>query len=106
MRHYDDRVVENWQTSNVNSTVKIVSDERSDSDEIELKITFALHFRAFFQSIFRNILNSFVIAVDGFKDTKVYYADTDSLYIKNTSYQFWRKKIDRDRNGSRKNWLR
>ena len=71
-------MLEYWQLSNENYTVKIKKDEGLD-DECDFKNTPPAHLGAFILSNCKGILNSFIREIDGFDSNNRYYSNTDSL---------------------------
>ena len=77
----DGRLVDFWKKSNNNFMVKQNAGKGMDSEEIRLKNTMLSHLGTFMLSNFwRTFLSKIVFAIDGFKDKKIYYTDTDSRY--------------------------
>ena len=61
--------------------VELKTVEGNDVEGLDLKNTMPLHLGIFVLSKNERLMTDFVFAIDGFKEMKKYYSDTDSLYI-------------------------
>ena len=91
MTEYDERVSDYQKIFYGSYTVKLKED-KGLQDEVKKVNTMPPHLGAFVLSNIKRILNNFIHAIGGFYTNNVYYADTDSLYIKNKHWV----KLDKD----------
>ena len=80
---YVDKLLEYWQKTQLRFFAKLLRDRRLDDDGfVEDRNTRPLQLGAFILSNRRRKMIKFVPTIDGFKDEKVDFSDTDSFYKK------------------------
>ena len=89
---YDDSVIEWFPHKNGNILVKIKDKEGVDDEGLSKKPNSQpSHMGSFILSQSR-LMNDVILALDGFKNNKVYYGDTDSVYLHNFDYEILKTK--------------
>ena len=90
---YDDRVIERFPLKSKNIVVKIVDHNGIDDNGHSKKINSQpCHLGAFILSHSKRLMNDVLIALDGFKNHKIYYSDTDNVYIHKMITRFKKNK--------------
>ena len=85
---YDDTVIEWFPLKNKNIMVKIADHEGVEDNCYIKKINSQpFHLGAFISSQAKGLMNGLIFALDGFKNRKIYYSDTDSIYIHKNDYE-------------------
>ena len=88
----DDRVIEWFPLKKNNKMVKIADHEGVEDNGYNKKIiSQSRHLGAFILSQSKRLMNDVIIALDGFKNHKIYYSDTDSGYIYRNDYEVLKK---------------
>ena len=77
---YDENVLDYWRIPNRNSIVKLKKDDNLNGDN-DVKNALPSHPGAFIESNSKRIMNSFIREITAFYNIRIYYGDTDSLYI-------------------------
>ena len=77
---FDENVIDYWKLPNGNYIVKMKKDDGLD-DDCDIKNTLPAVLGAFIIANSRRIMNNFIREINGFYNNKIYYTDTDSLYI-------------------------
>ncbi len=84
---YDDRVKNYFPLENGNYMVNIVDHKGIDDNGISKKINSQpFHLGSLILSHSKRLMNDVVLTLDGFKNNKIYYGDTDSVYIHKNDY--------------------
>ena len=84
---YDDRVKNYIPLENGNYLVNIVDHEGVDDNGISKKINSQpFQFGSMILSHTKRLMNDVILTLDGFKNNKIYYGDTDSVYIHKNDY--------------------
>ena len=79
---FDDRVKEWFPLKKDNLIVKLDDDNGVDDyDKAKSKNTMLFHFGSFISSPSERLMNDVIQQKDGFYKIRIYYTDTDSLYI-------------------------
>ena len=90
--NFDDRVKERFPLKNGNSIVKLEDDEGVDDyDEAKSINTLPSHFGSYILSHSERLMNDVFRQIGGFYNNKIYYTDTDSLYIHK---KYWSDLVD------------
>ena len=90
---YDDSVVEWFPLKNGNNMVKIKDKEGVDDEGISKKVNSQpCQLGSFILSHSKRLRNDVILALDGFKNNKKFYTDTDSIYIHNDDYEILKTK--------------
>ena len=90
---YDDSVIEWFPLKNGNIMVKIKAKEGVDDEGISKKVNSQpCQLGSFILSHSKRLMNDVISALDGFKNNKIYYEDTDSIYIHNDDYEVLKTK--------------
>ena len=82
---YDDNLLDYWKLPNGNYFVKMKKDDGLD-DDCDIKNTLPAVLGAFILSKNKRIMINFIREVNGFYNKRIYYGDTDSLYLEK---KFW-----------------
>ena len=84
---YDDRVKEYIPLKNGNSLVNVKNHDGVDDNGVNKKVfSQPFQFGSFILSHSKRLMNNVILALDGFKNNKIYYGDTDSVYIHKNDY--------------------
>ena len=87
LTEYDDRVKNYIPLENGNYMVNIVDHEGVDDNGISKKINSQpFQFGSTILSHSKRLMNDVILTLDGFKNNKIYYGDTDSVYIHKNDY--------------------
>ena len=78
---YDDRIFEWFSLKNNNIMVEIADHAGGEDNGYSKKNFQPCHLGAFKISHSKRLMNDVIIALDEFKNHKIYYSDTDSDYI-------------------------
>ena len=90
---YDESVIEWFPLKNGNIMVKIKDKEGVDDGDISKKVkSQPCHLGSLILSHSKRLMNDVILALDGFKNHKIYYGDTDSVYIHNNDYEILKTK--------------
>ena len=74
--------------------VKIKDKEGVDDEGISKKVNSQpCHLGSFKLSHSKMLMNDVILALDGFENNKIYYGDTDSIYIHNKDYEILSTKV-------------
>ena len=74
--------------------VKTKDKECVDDEGIsEIVISQPCHLGSIILSHSIRLMNDVILALDGFKNNKIYYGDTDSIYIHNDDYEILKTKV-------------
>ena len=85
---YDDSVIKWFPLKNGSIMVKIKDKEGVDDESLSKTINSQpYHLGSFIISHSKKLMNDVILASDGFKNIKIYYGDTDSIYIHNDDNQ-------------------
>ena len=89
MRNEDDESVIEWfPLKNGKIMVKIKDKEGVDDGGISKKVNSQLcHLGSLILSHSKRLMNDVILALDGFKNNKIYYGDTDIVDIHNKDYE-------------------
>ena len=80
--NFDDRIKEWFPLKNGNFIVKLEDDEGVDDfDKAKSINSMPSHFGSFILSHSKRLMNNVINQIKGFYNNKIYYTDTDSLYI-------------------------
>ena len=89
----DDRFIEWFPFKNINIMVEKTDNEGVDDNGYSKKINSQpCHLGAFIISHSKRLMNDVLIALDVFKNHKIYYSDTDSGYFHKNDYNILREK--------------
>ena len=89
----DDSVIEWLPLKNGVFMVKIIEKEVVDDERISKKvISQPCQLGSFILSQSRRLMNDVILALDGFKNNKIYYGDSDSMYIHNDDFEISKTK--------------
>ena len=77
---YDENVLDFWKLLNGNYIVKLKKDDGLEGDN-DVKNILPSHLGASILSNSKRIMNNFIREINGFYNNRIYYGDTDSLYI-------------------------
>ena len=89
----DDSVIEWFPLKNVNIMVKLKDKEGVDNEGISKKVNSQPNqLGSFILSPSKILMNDVMFALDGFEIIKIYYEDTDSMYIHNDDYEMLKTK--------------
>ena len=81
-KEYDESVIEWFPLKNGNIMVKTKDKEGVDDEGISKKINSQpCQLGSLIISHSKRLMNDVILALDGFKNNKIYYGDTDSIYI-------------------------
>ena len=90
---YDESVIEWFHLKNGNFMVKVKDREGVDDEDVSKKVNSQpCHLGSFILSHSKRMMNDVILALDGFKNNKIYYGDTDSIYIHNNEYEILKTK--------------
>ena len=90
---YDESDIERFPLKNGNIMVKVKDKEGVDDEGISKKFNSqSCHLGSFILSHSKRLMNDVILALDGFKNKKIYYAGTDSIYIHNNDYEILKTK--------------
>ena len=93
IHEYDDSVIEWFPLKNGIIMVKIKDKEGVDDEAISEKVgSHPCHLVSSIRSHAKRLMNDVVLALDGFKNFKIYCWDPDSLYIHNNDYEILKTK--------------
>ena len=91
--NYDDRVKEYIPLKNGNYLVNVKDHDGVDDNGISKKVNSQpSQFGAIILSHSKRLMNDVILALDGFKNNKKYYGDTDSIYIHKNDYDILKNK--------------
>ena len=91
--NYDDRVKENKPLKNGNYLVNVKDHDGVDDNGVSKKVNCQpFQFIALILSRSKRLMNDVLLALDGFKNNKIYYGDTDSVYIHKNDYDVLKHK--------------
>ena len=80
--------IEWFPPKNGNIMVKIKDKEGVDDESISKKVNSQpCHLGSFILSHSKRLMNDVILALDGFKNRKIYYGNTDKVYIHNDDYE-------------------
>ena len=89
----DDSLIEWFPLKNGNIMVKIKDKEGVDDEGTSKKVNSQpCQLGSFILSHSKRLMNDVMSALDGFKNNKIYYGDTDSVYIHNDDYEILKTK--------------
>ena len=84
---FDDRVKNWFPLENGNFMVNISDHDGVDDNGISKKINSQpFHLGSFILSHSKRLMKDVILSLDGFKNNKIYYGDTDSIYIHKNDY--------------------
>ena len=84
---YHDRLKEYIHLKNGNYLVNVKDHDAVDDNGVSKKINSqAFQFGSLILSHSKRLMNDVILALDGFKNNKIYYGDTDSVYIHKNDY--------------------
>ena len=84
---YDDRVKEYIPLKNGNYLVNVKDHDGVDDNGMSKKVNSQpFQFGSLILSHSKRLMNDVILALDGFKNNKIYYGDTDSVYIHKNDY--------------------
>ena len=84
---YDDRVKEYIPLKNGNYLVNVKDHNGVDDNGVSKKVNSQpFQFGSLILSHSKRLMNDVILALDGFKNNKIYYGDTDSVYIHKNDY--------------------
>ena len=90
---YDESGIEWFPLKNGNIMVKIKDKEGVDDESISKKVNSqSCHLGSVILSHSKRLMKDVILALDGFKHNKIYYGDTDSVYIHNDDYEILKNK--------------
>ena len=90
---YDDRVKEYIPLKNGNSLVNVKDHVGVGDNGVSKKVNRQpFHFGSLILSHSKRLMNDVILAPDGFKNNKIYYGDTDSVYIHKKDYSMLTEK--------------
>ena len=90
---YDESVIEGFPLKNGNIMVIIKDKEGVDDEGISKKFNSqSCHLGSFILSHSKRLMNDVILALDGFKNKKIYYGCTDSIYTNNNDYEILKTK--------------
>ena len=90
---YDGSVIEWFPLKNGNIMVKIKDKVGVDDEGISKKVNSQpCQLGSFILSHSKRLMKDVILALDGFKNHKIYYGDTDSVYIHNDDYEILKTK--------------
>ena len=90
---YDESVIEGFPLKNGNIMVKIKDKEGVNDEGISKKFNSqSCHLGSFLLSQSKRLMNDVKLALDCFKNNKIYYGGTDSIYIHNNDYEILKAK--------------
>ena len=91
--NYDDRVKQYIPLKNGNYMVKIQNHDDVDDNGISKKVNSQpFQFGPFILSNSKRLMNDVIEALDGLKNNKIYYGDTESVYIYKDDYNILKDK--------------
>ena len=81
-RSYDDRVKEYIPLKNGKFLVNLQDHDVLDDNDVSKKVNSQpFQFGSLIVSHSKTLMNDVILAIDGFENNKIYYGDTDSVYI-------------------------
>ena len=84
---YDDRVKDYIPLKNGNYLVNVKDHNGVDDNGVSKKVhSQPFQFGSLILSLSKMLMNDVILALDGFKNHKIYYGDTDSVYIHKNDY--------------------
>ena len=84
---YDDRVKEDIPLKSGNYLVNVKDHNGVDDNVVSKKVNSQpFQFGSLILSHSKRLMNDVILALDGFKNNKIYYGDTDSVYIHKNDY--------------------
>ena len=91
--NYDDRVKEYIPLKNGNYLVNLKDHDGADDNGISKKINSQpFQLGSLILSYSKRLMNDVILALDGFINNKIYYGDTDSVYIHKNDYDIMKDK--------------
>ena len=78
---HDESFFDYWKLPNGNYIVNMKKRQNGLDDDCDTESTLPAHLGAFILSNSKRIMNNFFREIDEFYNNKVFYTDTDSLYI-------------------------
>ena len=91
----DESVIELFPLKNGNIMVKIKDKEGVDDEGVSKKVNSQpCHLGSVILSHSKRLKNDVILALDGFKNNKKYYGDTDNIYTHNEDMKFKNKKFN------------
>ena len=91
---YDESVIEWFPLKSGNFVVKIKDKEGVDDEGISKKVNSQpCHLGSFTLSHSKRLMNDVILALDGFKNNKIYYGGTDNIFIHNNDYEILKTNV-------------
>ena len=90
---YVESLIEWFHLEHGKVMVKIKDKEGVDDEGISKNVNSQpCHLGSLILSHSKRLMNDVILALDGFKNNKIYYGDTDSVYIHNNDYEILKTK--------------